>query len=110
MGLREEIAKKIQSAEVRGFDNLVFEEDTVYIRELSVTKLKYGYETIIEMIIIVDKADSNLLDILKGEIGMHGAYGNYFIQLIDYSAETPVLTLDKLWTQRVSMKIKWEEI
>jgi len=108
MGLREEIAKKIKSAEVRSFENLVFEKDTVYIRELPVTKLKYGYETMMEMVLVIDEADSNLLDILKGEIGMHGTYGNYFIQLIDYSAETPVLTLDKLWTQRVSMKIKWE--
>lgn len=110
MGLREEIVKKIQSAEVRNFDNLIFKKDTVYLREFPATKLKYGYETIIEMVVIVDKADSNLLDILKGEIGMHGTYGDFFIQLIDYSAETPLLALDNLWTRRVSMKIKWEEI
>lgn len=107
MGLREEIAKKIQSAEVKDFDNLVFEKDTVYIREFPATKLKYGYETMMEMVLVIDKADNNLLDILKGEIGMYGDYGTVHIYLIDYTAETPVLTLDNLWTQRVSMKIKW---
>ena len=50
MGLREEIAKKIQSAEVRNFDNLIFKKDTVYLREFPATKLKYGYETVIEMV------------------------------------------------------------
>jgi hypothetical protein len=108
MGLREEIANKIQSAEVRNFDNLVFAKDIVYLKEFPATKLRYGYETIMEMIVVTEEQDSNLYEILKSEIGTRGVYGDYKIQLISYSVESSVLALDNFWTRRVSMKITWE--
>jgi hypothetical protein len=108
MGLREEIVKKIRSAEVRPFDNIRFEKDTVYLRELPAEKLKYGYSTTIEMIIVMEEQNSNLYETLKGEIGTHGIYGSYFVQLITYGAESPVLALDNLWIRKTSLKIIWE--
>jgi hypothetical protein len=108
VGLREEIAKKIKSAEVRGFDNIEFKPDTVYIRELPAEKAKYGNTTSIEMVVVTKTEDDNLYKTLEQEIGVHGVFGDYFIQLISYTTESPVKALDNVWTRRLSLKIVWE--
>lgn len=108
VGLREEIIKKIQSAEVQDTDHLEFKKDTVYIRELPAVKKGYGYSTDIEMSVITETQEDNLYEILEQEIGMHGIYGDYFIQKIDYVSESPIQALDKIWVRRLSLKIIWE--
>jgi hypothetical protein len=109
MGLREEIIYKIKSAEVKPFDDLVFVKDTVYIRELPREDKSGGFLSTVELTIVTDSKESHLYHRLKEEIGFHGVYGRYFIQLIKYIPEDVYFALDNIWTQKVNLKIFWEE-
>lgn len=109
MSLRDIIAKKIRSAIVEDFDNIQFKPKTIYIRELPASKLKYGYLTQMECVVVDDKEDSNLYEKIIKEIGTFGEYGEYYVYNIDYSYESPVKALDGVWTRRLILKITWEE-
>jgi hypothetical protein len=106
--ISDEIAKKIRSAKLKETGDLVFEKNSFYIKENPATKAKYGYETMIELIVITDGPSDTLIQALEDEIGYHGNYGDYFVQKIDYSLESPVQALDEYWMTRLSLKIIWE--
>ena len=107
--LKDEIAGRIKSAEVRPFDNLVFKANTVYLKELPRQEKGGGFLTTLEMTVITDNKEGYLFKRLEQEIGYHGTYGRYFIQLIKYFPEDNYLALDKIWARKVTLTIFWEE-
>jgi len=110
MGIREEIAGKILSAKVKEFDDLVVEKNSIYIKENASTPVKVGYETSLDCFVISDTRENtlNLIKRLENEIGTRGLFGEYYIQLMKYSSESPLLNLDKLWSAKMTIKIIWE--
>lgn len=110
MGIKNEIIKKIESAEAKPFDDLVFKKNTYYIRELPAEKKGPGFVSTIEITLVTDCKDSHLYEKLEKEIGFHGIYGAYGIQLITYTHEDAFLALDDIWTRKINLKIIWETL
>lgn len=110
MGIKNEIIKKIESAKVKPFDDLVFKKNTYYIRELPATKKGPGFTSTVEITLVTDSKDSHLYERMEEEIGFHGIYGSYGIQLITYNHEDAFLALDNLWTRKLTLQIIWETL